>query len=838
MKHRLSWPASLIVVLTMLARVQAGGGPENVAVVVNADSWASLAVANQYVALRRIPECNVIYLNGLPGNLSIDVEQFRELILKPVLQTLDQRGLSAQIDCIAYSADLPYSVHVQGDVGEHKLHRVLTPEASINGLTYLYSLVLAKDAPGYLSLTSNRYFRRLIGAPEDLAWTPDRRQRLGQASRLMHDKKWAEAESLLRKLAESHPNSSQVQYELACCLARQGKNDPAMAALQKAVDVGWLDVWHAQKDEDLASLRGRPEFAKLMEKIRATTFDTQAPRAFCGATAWSSAGEPTSPSTGTRYLLSTMLAMTSGRGNSVREAIEGLRRSASADGTRPKGTIYYLQNGDIRSTTRQWGFLSAAKRLKQLGVAAEVLQGVLPQKKADVAGAMIGIAGFDWKSSVSTILPGAVCEHLTSCGGIMHESGGQTPISEFLRYGAAGSSGTVTEPYAIQNKFPTAFLHVYYASGCTLAESFYQSVQGPYQLLIVGDPLCRPWAVVPQVQIEGAPGTAIKGPFMLRTVTRGEVKVGRRDLYLDGRRIARLAPGEEIRVDGGLLCDGYHEIRVSVAAHDPIESQGSATAPIVVDNHGLSLQADAPPKGARLDQSVKLRAKMAQAKRILWLQNWREVAAADGPEATVSIPAAKLGLGKVRLQSVALTGDAKSLPAAGLPPCAPHGSPSGQKPSSPPSAAQICLGRPIEMEILPALPLAAIKPPPAGLVRGLRLSRPGQPATVIEQTRPRDWLAKATQPGQEFVLEGYFDTPTEDMYQFQVRASMDAQLAVDGQILGQAGRELRYFPVSLASGLHRLTVKGRTAANCVLELYFGGPGATSLSAERFRCDRP
>jgi len=147
-QHRWSWLASLIVLLMTLECAWAGGGPENVAVVVNADSWASLAVANEYVALRRIPECNVIYLSDLPGNLSIDVQQFRELILRPVLQTLERRGLTGQIDAIAYSADLPYSVHVEGDLGEHKLHRALTPEASINGLTYLYSLVLAKDASG------------------------------------------------------------------------------------------------------------------------------------------------------------------------------------------------------------------------------------------------------------------------------------------------------------------------------------------------------------------------------------------------------------------------------------------------------------------------------------------------------------------------------------------------------------------------------------------------------------------------------------------------------------------------------------------------------------------
>ena len=41
-------------------------------------------------------------------------------------------------------------------------------------------------------------------------------------------------------------------------------------------------------------------------------------------------------------------------------------------------------------------------------------------------------------------------------------------------------------------------IQVHYARGCSLAEAFYQSVYAPYQLMIVGDPLCRPWANIPR----------------------------------------------------------------------------------------------------------------------------------------------------------------------------------------------------------------------------------------------------------------------------------------------------------------------------------------------------
>ena len=45
-----------------------------------------------------------------------------------------------------------------------------------------------------------------------------------------------------------------------------------------------------------------------------------------------------------------------------REALDYLQRSVAADATNPRGTIYFMENDDVRSTTRQWAFTSASKR--------------------------------------------------------------------------------------------------------------------------------------------------------------------------------------------------------------------------------------------------------------------------------------------------------------------------------------------------------------------------------------------------------------------------------------------------------------------------------------------
>ncbi len=117
-------------------------------------------------------------------------------------------------------------------------------------------------------------------------------------------------------------------------------------------------------------------------------------------------------------------------------------------------------------------------------------------------GATLGISDVSWPATKSTILPGAIVENLTSLGGAM-EVPAQTKLTEFLRYGAAASSGTVTEPFTIPQKFPHAMIHAYYAAGLTVAEAYYSSISGPYQLLIAGDPLCAPFAKPPRFTLGG-----------------------------------------------------------------------------------------------------------------------------------------------------------------------------------------------------------------------------------------------------------------------------------------------------------------------------------------------
>ncbi len=569
--------AVLLLILLPAVRAVAGGGPENVLLVVNRSSPDSLCIANHYIRLRRIPAGNVLTLPWDPKAAVTDIDTFRDKILRPVVKAIEQRRLGSQIDYVVYSCDFPTGISFDKDVdqfmaaakaageksqgdeekkagssrtdGKLTWPNVLTKVAAINGLTFLWQPVLAAKPLEYAFLKSNTYFR-----------------------------------------------------------------NPGL-----------------DKKEATVAFRATQQYGPAGEMVS---------------------------SGGRTYLLSMMLGVTSVRGNSRAEIIRYLERSAAADGTRPRGTIYYLQNSDIRSRSRQAGFPAAMQKLKDLGVAAEIVDGVLPMKKDDVQGLMAGTAAFDWKSSGSTILPGAICEHFTSFGGILNANNDQTPLSEFLRYGAAGSSGTVVEPYSIAEKFPAPALHVHYARGCTLAEAFYQSVAGPYQLLIVGDPLCRPWANIPKVTVSGVtPGAAVKGKVTLKPAASfpREAKVDRFELFVDDLRTSGCGPDGTIELDTARLADGHHELRVVAFEAGPIRSQGRAIVPIVAANHGRTITASITPSGTvPMTQRLTVTAKSPKAMGIAVLHNSHLLGKINGESGQLQINPAVLGAGPVRLRIVGL----------------------------------------------------------------------------------------------------------------------------------------------------------------------------------------
>jgi uncharacterized protein (TIGR03790 family) len=89
--------------------------------------------------------------------------------------------------------------------------------------------------------------------------------------------------------------------------------------------------------------------------------------------------------------------------------------------------------------------------------------------------------------------PGAVADHLTSSGGVLI-GGDQMSIVNWLRQGATGSYGSVSEPCNFPQKFPDPGIFFnHYLRGDTLLEAYWKSVAMPGQGLFIGEPLARPY---------------------------------------------------------------------------------------------------------------------------------------------------------------------------------------------------------------------------------------------------------------------------------------------------------------------------------------------------------
>jgi hypothetical protein len=195
-----------------------------------------------------------------------------------------------------------------------------------------------------------------------------------------------------------------------------------------------------------------------------------------------------------------MLGVSGVRGNSIQEIQSYLARSKQSDGSRPKGNVYFVVSKDVRSTCREWQYERAAADLNELGIGAQIVSAV-PAGQQDIAGIMMGASVVDLPES-SELLSGALADHLTSFAGTFKEAK-QTKLTYWLKRGAAGACGTVTEPYAIWPKFPHGRVFVHYARGCTLIESLASSLRCPLQLLLVGDPLASPWRPDNQLSVQG-----------------------------------------------------------------------------------------------------------------------------------------------------------------------------------------------------------------------------------------------------------------------------------------------------------------------------------------------
>ena len=656
----LSLSCLLIATVSGSPAVHGGVGPENVVVVVNGDSLPSKTIANHFIEIRKIPSSNVVVLEDVPADgLKISLEQFKTKILSPILEQLNQRGLGRQVRVIAYSAGFPTSVDITAHtkrLSDPQQLKYQTPTASLTGLTFLYRFVLA-DQPEYLGWVSNFYsrgqFKRHFANP----FSGENQKRFAAAEQAFSENRMADAAAEFEQLFDEHSLPA-LALRAAEARARAGETDAAVILLKKSLQAGWWSRTYLNESEPLKPLLSHADLQPLLGRLIEAPTLSQYPVGFRGDVGWTVSGDRATE--GINYLMSCMLAVVHPRGSTVEQAVAVLDRAAQGDLTHPDAPFWFTLTKDVRTRTRFPMMGDALLWLESQGRSGEILHAAMPNRSGRCAGLMLGTATMDLPSTRWTFVPGAIADNLTSTSAAFGGDS-QTKITELLHAGAAMTCGPVWEPYSIPFKFPAPMMYGYYATGVTSIEAFYLSISSPYQLLIVGDPLCQPYARPPkewfEIALADEPPRQIQ--FLRKTlrITTPHTRANHAEFFIEGK-LVQAAPASAsvaLKVEGET--SGHLHVRGVFVGDEPTEPRagyetwldlrGPLESPVAVASEPTADAADA--------RSVTLRCPGADSIKLLY--HARTVGTVAGESGTVVVKSASVGAGPVRLRPVARFGE-------------------------------------------------------------------------------------------------------------------------------------------------------------------------------------
>jgi hypothetical protein len=345
-------------------------------------------------------------------------------------------------------------------------------------------------------------------------------------------------------------------------------------------------------------------------------------------------------------------------------------------------------------------------------------------------------------------------------------------------------------------------MHVHYAAGASLAEAYYQSVAGPYQLLIVGDPLCQPWAAPPKFQLEGLED----GQRVMETISvnakreeKPAVEVAEIRWFLDGK-FQKVTTGDgAFELEHSNLAPGFHELRAVAITDSKIESQSRQVIEFeaVVDDVG-TVQVTLPEPSVALSADIHVELQMPRAQKIELFCQHRLVGSIDGASGTVTIPANTLGLGRNRLAARATLDD-----------------------------DVVVLGTPVDVAVVADQAAAPSKAD--SVSTDFVVQWDDDTESTISSTESVDWVAehkKAT--GTKFTIATSVKATEDATHQLQVKSSMPVRVEIAGKTVDASPGKWTYIPVTLRAGWHELKLRGELDEKPKLDIRFGNRGTRRI----------
>jgi uncharacterized protein (TIGR03790 family) len=376
-----------------------------------------------------------------------------------------------------------------------------------------------------------------------------------------------------------------------------------------------------------------------------------------------------------RYYIGAMLGYTGERGNTLEDILTNIDRSAAVDWTSPDGTFYFMKTTDsARSGPRHNSYPTVVSKIIGFGGNAVMEERWLPQSRFDCLSILTGMATPDIVNGNFTILPGAYADHLTSYAA-MFDNASQTKLSDWIAKGATASWGTVEEPCNYPGKFTHARAMAYYYQGSSMGESIFRGVGFvPFQGLLYGDPMCRPFDLPVTVTVTDPPAGPVSGIVDIHpegSTDKQFTFVFNFDALVDNQKVAG-GLSLPLQIDTTALDDGWHDLRVLGYDTSPVESVGVWQSELVIDNLKRSTTIAAGATSGDLSTSFTFDCSSVaggfggRPVEIRLLQNGRVLAAASGCEATLHATGLQLGAGASGVQAEALFADGMRVRSAPL----------------------------------------------------------------------------------------------------------------------------------------------------------------------------
>ena len=634
----------------------------------------SRTVANHYIEARQIPTQNVVVLRDVPEGLAIDLDPFRDKILKPLLAEIDARGISSLARVVAYSADFPTTVRIAAhtkQLEDPNAKKYQLPAASITGLTYFYRFVLA-DQPGYLSFASNLYARGKFERHFVNPFKDEKKDEFEQATRLNGEEKYDESAAIWESLYEAHPSMPSLAIRAAENYSLNDQADKAVEMILAALKAGWWSANYLRDTPELQKHLDDSRIAQALPLLDDAPTSNQGPQAFSASVGWTLTGSRVPiKDGGIPYLCSCSLAVVRPGASTLSDAVRILNRASKCDRTFPKGRFAFGASSDVRSKTRFSGIADAIVYLQQLGFETEIFRSRVPTRTGAMIGLMTGSSNVDLLSQDWIFVRGAIAENLTSFGG-KFDTPSQTKLTAFLSAGAAMSSGAVHEPYSLPFKFPSPMLYPYYARGLSAIEAFYQSVMSPYQLLIVGDPLAQPFARAPDELVDVKLVTEGKQRLRLSRRALGlkvpKTKTSTIEISINDRLFQVTPAVPTIDINWPENTSGIFDVRVTLTGLDRTEPRVTFVSQIDVKGEHPAPEASVtrsreegrgPGDDGSNAEPIEVSMLCPGADRMELLHLGEVVASVDSDMGVVKVETNKLGGGPLRFRPVAYFGEAK-----------------------------------------------------------------------------------------------------------------------------------------------------------------------------------